>query len=606
MKPSRSFKKRYCTVACQSLKLLLGVCLVVSAGGAFAQQQPPPADPALRAELTGLLRSGSVDQAVGRAQEALQAAPQDPAVRHEYVNLHLALAREWLAERRFDDCLTALEAVLAVEPVHAEAVELRREIVGAREQAGQRAGEVQRLLRLELFDAALKRIKEISSLRPDLGAGLASSERAAWLGAADDHYLVQNLNEAFALYEHVLVADRDAAPDIRSRWALSLGLALAESDFSKPIDPEAASRLLARATDVLSRSDEPVVERIIVGLLAEKAGRVLDAGRAYAQALGEAWELPPADQRRAAVERLRRAAGDRLRAMHAATRTRRRGGAWLMALPDVWKQRRTTHFDVYARNDLIAERVAEAAEFHFAGISSWLGVSAGQDWQPRCELRVHASAVELQQAAGTRGQTRAVSRMRMQGERVLLRRMDLLQGDPLLLSSTLPNELTHLLLTDAYRAAELPLVIVEGLALQAEPPARRLLFRRLLGQVAPDPDALLATERLPDEKQLQFYAQADALTSWLLHQTGRRMKADAVVREPRLTQPCHPTSQPIAGVVAVFRGGHTTEWWQAFGWENKDAMRSAWEAWHAAGRNPPRMPLMILAEQSSESGEAGG
>jgi tetratricopeptide (TPR) repeat protein len=606
MKPSRSFNKRYCTVACQPLKLLLGVYLLASAAGAFAQQQPPPGEAALRAELTGLLQSGSVDQAVRRAQDALQAAPQSAAVRHEYVNLHLALAREWLAERRFDDCLTALEAVLAVEPAHAEAVELRREILGARAQAGQRAGEVQRLLRLELYDAALERIREISSLRPDLSAALASSELAAWLGAADDHYLVQNFNEAFALYEHVLAANRAAAPDIRSRWALSLGLALAESDLSRPIDADAVDRLLARAADVLGDGREPVVQRIVVGLSAETAGQVLDAGRSYAQALGRAWELPPADQRRAAVERLRLDAGDRLRTMYAATRTQRRSGAWLMALPDVWKQRRTAHFDVYARNDLIAERVAEAAEFHFAGIRNWLGVSAERTWQPRCELRVHASAVELQQAAGTDGKTRAVSRTRVQGDRVLLRRMDLLQGDPLLLSSTLPNELTHLLLTDAYRDVELPLVLVEGLALQAEPPARRLLFRRLLRQVAPDPDALLTTGRLPDENELQFYAQADALTSWLLHQMGRRVQADSVAREPRLTQPGHPTSQPIAGVIETFRGGRTVGWWEAFGWESEDAMRSAWAAWHAARRNPPRMPLMILAGQSPESGEPGG
>jgi tetratricopeptide (TPR) repeat protein len=605
MKPDQSFSKPHCTVDCWPLKLLLGLYVLVSAG-AYAQQRPPSGDPTLRAELTGLLQSGSVDQAVRRAQEALQAAPQNAAVRHEYVNLHLALAREWLVERRFDDCLTALEAVLAVEPAHAEAVELRRQILDAREQAGQQVGEVQRLLRLELFDAALERIKEIRLLRPDLGAALASSEQAAWLGAADDHYLAQNFNEAFALYEHVLTADREAASDVRSRWALSLGLALAESDFSQPIDADAVDRLLARATAVLSGGDEPVVERVIVGLLAEKAGQVLDAGRAYAQALGEAWELPPADQRRATVERLRRAAGDRLRTMWAATRTQRRSGAWLMALPETWKRRQTAHFDVYARNDLIAEHVAEAAEFHFAGICGWLGVSASPTWQPRCELRVHASGLELQQAAGTRGKTRALSRTRRQGERVLLRRMDLLQGDPLLLSSTLPNELTHLLLTDAYRDAKLPLAIVEGLALQAEPPARRLLFRRLLGPVAPDPDALLATERLPDEKQLQFYAQADALTSWLLHQMGRRMKSDAAARESRLTQPCHPTSQPIAGVIEAFRGGHTAQWWQAFGWEDEEAMRSAWAAWHAARRNPPRMPLMILAGQSSGPGEPGG
>jgi hypothetical protein len=300
------------------------------------------------------------------------------------------------------------------------------------------------------------------------------------------------------------------------------------------------------------------------------------------------------------VQRLRDDVAKRLEAMYESTRTRPREGAWLMVLPDVWKQRQTAHFHVYARNDLVAERVAEAAEFHLAGIARWLGVPAAQPGQPRWEVRVHAELSDLQRAADTPARARAASRTRSQGQRLLLRRLDLFQADPFLLSGTLPNEITHALLTDAYGDEGPPLAIVEGLALQAEPPARRLLLRRLLGQTAPDADALLATERLPDDDEMRFYAHADALTGLLLHRMGRRLTGGTADAEsPRSSQPGVP-GQAIAGALAALRGGHRPDWWEAFGWNDRHAMQSAWEAWHAARRNPPRMPLMILTGPSPE------
>jgi hypothetical protein len=117
-----------------------------------------------------------------------RAGPGDFSVRHEYVKLHLALARDWLSQRRLDDCLTAVGAVLAVEPEHSAALEIRAEVLAARERAARQTPEIDRLLRLELFETALERIGEVKALRPDLAKSLAGRERVAWRGAADDHY----------------------------------------------------------------------------------------------------------------------------------------------------------------------------------------------------------------------------------------------------------------------------------------------------------------------------------------------------------------------------------------------------------------------------------
>ncbi|MGD8450197.1 MAG: hypothetical protein PVJ57_00125 [Phycisphaerae bacterium] len=571
----------------RSRRVLGAAALTLALLSSFAPaQEPAAANLELRAELTRLLKAGSPDQAVRTAQQALQHHPDDPGVRHEYVALHLALARDWLAARQYDACLAALEAVLAVEPQNETALALRTRIREARARLDDQVSEVRELLRLELFDAALARLRESIALRPDLTESLQDDLRAAWLGAADDHYLARNFAEAFALYEEALARDGGAPADVHSRWVLSLALALSETDAAEPLDPNVAGELLARAIDVLRRTNEPVLGQVVGGLLAERAGHLVDAGRTYAEALGQTWELPPVDRRRETVAKLRRQAVARVRALYQVTPTRRREGEWTIALPDVWKQRRTPHFDVYARNDLIATRVAETLEYHYPRLAEWLGVPARDAWDPPLEIRVHATRDDLHTATGTQGITNAVSRTRLQGQRVLSRKLEVFQADPWLLSATLPHELTHALLHDAYLQNSPALAIDEGLALQAEPPARRLMYRRRLTGSPPAPAELLAATTTGADLE-RFYAQADALTSLLLDRQGSRPAAQ--------TQPT-----PIPALLAALRTSPADKWWQRFGWSSEAQMSADWQTWFAARAAPPRMPLMIRVPPAPE------
>jgi hypothetical protein len=271
-----------------------------------------------------------------------------------------------------------------------------------------------------------------------------------------------------------------------------------------------------------------------------------------------------------------------LRGLHAADRVREREGAWQIALSDVWKTRRTKHFDVYARNDLVTERVAEAAEFHLDGLREWLGLADAADWEPRCEVRVHATLEDVHRVAETANVTRALTRMRTEGDRVILRRVDVAQDDAWLLSSTLPRELTHLLLTEGQAGAELPLALEEGLALQAEPPAQRLRSRRLPGTTVPKPADLLSATGVPTEQPI-FHAHCDALTSLLLHRAGT-------------AAPDRAAGSAIGIVLRAFQNGAVADWWTAFGWESEAAMLENWAAWYAGWRDPARMPLMIVAQ----------
>jgi hypothetical protein len=164
---------------------------------------------------------------------------------------------------------------------------------------------------------------------------------------------------------------------------------------------------------------------------------------------------------------------------------------------------------------------------------------------------------------------------------VLLRKLDVFQRDPWLLNSTLAHELTHMVAAEACQPEVLPLALDEGLALQAEPPARRLMYRRLLDARPPDPVTLLAASELPDDVE-GFYAECATLVSWLLNRLGQIQTADA--------------EQPVGRLLAIFGSGKRDRWWRELGWESQADMQAAWREWYAARRDPYRMPLMVLAE----------
>lgn len=565
---------------CPTARAATAACVALFLAAA-SLAQPPAGETTLREELLALVRAGETSAAIDRAQSALKSAPADASVRREYVDLHVSLARAWIAQRRFEAALAALEAAAAVEPDNPQAQRLLGELRDARQRADKCVEEVDRLLRLELFDAALDALRDAAALRPELAASLAPQRRAAWLGAADDHYLARNFSEAFALYEQLLAIDPDAPPQIRTRWRLAAALALAEQP-AEALPPDAAARLGARLRAAPGDSADARVAATIGALLAERAGRPVEAGRGYCDALGEAWSLPPADQRRARVDELRSRALVRLRETYGATPTQRRGGFWSTALPSVWKSRNTPHFEVHARNDLIAERVADALEHHFAGLSAWLGVEMDREWTPRCVVRIHATQAELHAATQTSGIAYSVSNTRWQDGRIVARTIDGFQGDPWLLAGTLPHEVARHVVTQKF-PEQRPLAVAEGVALQAEPPARRLLFRRLLNGDVPDAGALLATDAIPDSAET-FAAHSDALVGLLI----LRAPADSGGAQP-----------PAATLLRTAFPAAAGEWWRAFGWQTADAWQRDWREWCAARGRPARMPLMIQAPASA-------
>lgn len=567
--------------ATKAASFLIGVLLVVAAAAQPAGSQPPE-NLELRARLIRLLADGKPEQAVAAAQRALAAAPADAAIRFEFIELHLFLARSWVSAGRYEDALTALDSVTKVEPANESAARMSRDIRAARNRATDRVADLNVLLAIERFDDALALGESLATLRADSDNRVAVAVKAARLGVADDNYLARNFSEAFAMYERVLADEPNVGPDVHARWAISLALALSESDASEAMDADAAGRLLARAIDVLRKTNQPATGQILGAMLAERAGEFAEAAKTYAEALG----AEPSGEIRTPRERcaaLRPRAIDQLRSIYATTPTQRRTGDWLAA-GESWVTRSGPHFDVFARRSAIADRVLAAAEYHFKRIAQWIGHEPSPQFEPRIELRIYATPEDFRRETGAKGITTALSRSRVQDGRVILRKIEAHQGDPWLLSATIPHELTHILLTDMSPLSPPPLTLDEGIALLAEPPARRLMYARLAASKKIALEPVLNSDRIGESVE-DFYASADVVTQFAL--------AASAAATPAGDQP-----PPIARLLRAARSDGV--WHAKLGFDSSSAMNDAWKSWQSAWTSPPRMPLMILVEPAAE------
>ena len=192
--------------------------------------------------------------------------------------------------------------------------------------------------------------------------------------------------------------------------------------------------------------------------------------------------------------------------------------------PIAWQVHETPNFRIYHCDPVMAERAAAVAEaVRTAQARRWGSAATREAWSPRCELYLYPTAKSYAQATGQPEQSPGLSTMSNNGVRVLSRRMNLRVDNPLLLSTTLPHEVTHIVLADLFVVRTIPRWADEGLAVLAEPAAEQHLRQADLkdpleaGRVFKV--GRLMTMDYPDTKDWRlFYAQSVSLTVFLVEQ----------------------------------------------------------------------------------------
>jgi hypothetical protein len=177
---------------------------------------------------------------------------------------------------------------------------------------------------------------------------------------------------------------------------------------------------------------------------------------------------------------------------------------------------------------------------------TWGEQMAARVWSPRCEIVVHANLAEYRAALGRPGDTSVGStRMQFDGDRVVLRRIDLRCDAADWCHAALPHELTHVVLGDRFHQRPLAPWADEGIAMLSETPHKRQQRMTDLRHAFQHRSTysirdLLAVRQLPPAALRDaYYGQSLALTSWMIERTTPQ-------RFTQFLQACEKTSVDAA------------------------------------------------------------
>jgi hypothetical protein len=174
------------------------------------------------------------------------------------------------------------------------------------------------------------------------------------------------------------------------------------------------------------------------------------------------------------------------------------------------------------------EKAARVAERTRAEMQrKWFG-SAGEAWQPKCDLLLYGTAVDYSRVTGV--PTASPGHSRIESDpgtgRVIGRRMELHLENASLLEAILPHETTHVVLAGQFGPYQVPRWADEGVAVLTEPAAKVEQHRRNLIKAHQDGQLFAVKElmQLQDYPQARriaaFYAQSVSLVDYLTRLKG--------------------------------------------------------------------------------------
>lgn len=472
----------------------------------------------MRRAVESQLAEGRVDSALLAAQRSFSENPDDTSVRGEFVSLHLALARESIRAEDFATADQALKAIRAVDANADEAGRLAGLIETARGKVPGAVAKAGRWMDVEWFDPAFRAYGQAVALLPAREPEWRYRYLDAAVGAGDDHYFAKNFHEAFYRYDAALrLYEKDGRPAparLESRWLQSMIHALSDDIDRVGYPPAYWKIVLGRVERAHSATELPALFKWMVrGLALEDMGETGPAARAYGHVTGR--EILDTDRERPAS--VRASAIKRIRAKYDKALSDRRRGIWSEHGRGRWRVLDVGRFRIHHRNEGAAKLVAAALEFQFGRIAAILGYSADEvPWAQPCDFYMHADGRAFREASGQDGHVQAISVIRSRGADLESHAIHGSQDDPLLLSSSIPHELCHLMVGALTGYRPMAGALAEGLALHVEPRCRQVQFARVFSRLTEPRSVrtlLKVGELHPTEPT--FYAESHRLVAVL-------------------------------------------------------------------------------------------
>jgi hypothetical protein len=190
---------------------------------------------------------------------------------------------------------------------------------------------------------------------------------------------------------------------------------------------------------------------------------------------------------------------------------------------DGWSLSESANFRIiHNQSRELVEKVAQVAEETRAAMyRKWVG-DVPAEWQPRCDIVLHANGPDYNRATGKPADWPGHSTIRSDAGRVVGRQIDLRCDAQGLLNGPLPHETTHQVLADQFGGITVPRWADEGMALLSESRDRIDQHLRLLPRYQQDLQLLTLRQLLnlndyPERRYLNaFYAQSVSVVEFLI------------------------------------------------------------------------------------------
>jgi hypothetical protein len=187
-----------------------------------------------------------------------------------------------------------------------------------------------------------------------------------------------------------------------------------------------------------------------------------------------------------------------------------------------WDVAETNHFRVYHvdQPDVAREAAVAAERARTAAYRKWFSDNS-PDWDQRGEVFIYATARDYSAGSGVPPQSPGHSEIRVDGGRIIMRRIHVHADAAVMVTAILPHEVTHTVLAGQFGDKQVPRWADEGMAVLGEPQERidrhlRTLPRqRKAGQLYTTRE-LIGMKDYPEPRRIAaFYAQSVSLAGFL-------------------------------------------------------------------------------------------
>jgi len=504
------------------------------------------------------------EPAVRAFEDALLNDKKNQEVRRMLANAYWLQAKKYRDLNRLVESKAALDSLVKLDPnaelVKHTAVLTLRELKEQEQNVDEKMGAARALVDKEELNAALQAYERILAQSPDNRSVIAPEMAQIHVKRASVYARNGQLLNAAGELEAAMRLDPKLSDSLEKAYC-SCALPNILSNLAIGELSEAKADL-KRALEVAPNSKYVLY---VAGRLEESLNKNAEASDYYARALGTRVANPTPTYLAELRKRVEAQVDLKGNTLSIDTSSAQMQGFAVSASGEA-KSFDTENFTVYHYNEGLAREAGARIEIDRQRILSETGLTP---WTGRAKIYLHRTQAEYTARTGLPEWTGGVTKTARTGAHLSQMDIHSWQTSPRLLTSTLPHEITHLIIAEnSADRALFPRCFNEGFAVMMEPKPHRdyymnFLRMRLKSQSFIPLSELIVAKDYPQDPEF-FYAEGYALIEYLVQQKGLKETVSLV----RL---CNSPSSAISQLLKISAA------------RSLDELEASWKAWIIAG-----------------------